>query len=182
MSRKSMSPKGISPGGMSPGVRAASEGGTMQGDGRDSGGGPGAARLGFLAMAFAVVGLTGMLAGHVGRLPLERALAREAVLDEALAAGRAGDTAALEALRVRLGESAAAILPAGDGFDARLAGERVAMRARRMAEAGAIGLRLQVMLVVVTLLAGGFGAMMMLAGRRQGPPGGGRVAGDGKVG
>jgi hypothetical protein len=148
----------------------------MQGGGRDSGGGPeatrpGAARLGFLAMAFAVVGLTGLLAAHVGRLPLERALAREVVLDQALAAGRAGDAAALEALRVKLGESAKEILPMGDGFEARLAAERVAMRARRMGEAQSVGLRLQVMLVVVTLLAGGFGAMMMLAGRRQGPPG-----------
>ncbi len=143
----------------------------MQGGGRDSGGGPGAGRLGFLAMAFAVVGLTGLLAAHVGRLPLERALAREAVLDQALAAGRAGDAAALEALRVRLGESAAPILPLGEGFEARVAAERVAMRARRMAEARSVGLRLQVMVVVVTLLAGGFGAMMMLAGRRQGPPG-----------
>jgi len=151
----------------------------MQGGVRPSGergadGAPGSARIGFLAMAFAVVGLTGLLAAQVGRLPLERAVAREAVLDRALAAGRAGDVAALEGLRPLLGDSAPAILPVGAEFEAKLAAERVAMRARRMLEADAIGRRLQVLLVVVTLLAGGFGAMMMLAGRR--------VPGDGKVG
>ena len=150
------------------------QGGVRPSGERGAGGGLGSARIGFLAMAFAVVGLTGLLAANVGRLPLERAVAREAVLDRALAAGRAGDAAALEGLRPLLGDSAPAILPMGAEFEAKLAGERVAMRARRMLEAEAIGRRLQVLLVVVTLLAGGFGAMMMLAGRR--------VPGDGKVG
>lgn len=137
--------------------------GGPQGDGR---GRDGYGLVGFLAMAFAVVGLTGLLAAHVAPLPLERALAREAALDEALAAARGGQPAALEALRLRLGESAQAILPAGPDFEAKVAAERAAMRARMLAEAAATGTRLRWMLVVVTLLGGAFGIGMMLAGLR----------------
>lgn len=136
------------------------------------------AMAGFMAMAFAVVGLTGLLAAHVSRLPLERAMAREGVLDQALAAARSGDRAGLEALRVKLGDSAPALLTGADGepagFEARVAAERVAMRARRMAEADATGGRLRALLVVVTIIAAGFGAALLLAGRR--------VAAGGKLG
>jgi len=137
----------------------------------NGGDGPGLARIGFLAMCFAVVGLTGLLALHVVRLPLERALAREAVLDRAVAASRAGDAAAVEALRPLMGDSARVVLPAGADFEARVAGERVAMRARLSAESKEVALRMQAMLGLVTLLAGGFGAMVMLAGRRETPEG-----------
>ena len=132
---------------------------------------------GFLAMAFAVVGLTGLMAAHLAPLPLQRALAREAVLDEALAAARGpGSGAALEALRMRLGDSAAAVLAsspeletriAAERLETRIAAERLAMRARRVAEAEATGLRLRVMLAVVTVLAGGFAVVLVLAGRRS---------------
>lgn len=43
--------------------------------------------IGFLAMAFVVVGLTGILATYAAPLPLARALHLEAVLDQALARG-----------------------------------------------------------------------------------------------
>ena len=122
------------------------------------------AMAGFLAMAFAVVGMTGLLAAHVGRLPLERAMQREAVLDEVLAA--AGNTAALEALRPRLGDSAAAVLPGGADIAGRVAAERVAMRARRLAEADATAMRLRVLLIVVTVVAGAVGIAALLAVRR----------------
>jgi len=124
------------------------------------------AMAGFLAMAFAVVGLTGLLAAHLGRLPLDRAFAREVVLDEALVVARAGNAAALEAMRPRLGDSATAVLSAGTEFEARVAAERVAMRGRRMAEADATGTRLRLLLVVTTLLAGGFGIALLLGARR----------------
>ena len=127
------------------------------------------ALAGFLAMAFAVVGFTGLLAAQVGRLPLERALQREAVLDEALAAARAGDAAALAALRVRLGDSAT-ILPPTSDFEARVAAERLAQRARRMAEADATAGRLRALVIVVTLLAGTFGIGMLLAAARRVAP------------
>jgi hypothetical protein len=135
----------------------------MAGAPQGSGRGTGFGLLGFLLMCFAVLGLTGLLAAHVAPLPLERALQREALLDEALAAGRAGNTAALEALRVRLGDSAQAILPAGADFEAKVAAERTAMRARRLGEAEATATRLRWMLILVTLLAGGFGSALMLA-------------------
>ncbi len=135
--------------------------------------GAGFGLLGFLLASFAVLALTGLLAAHVAPLPLERALQREAVLDEALAAGRAGDAAALEALRVRLGDSAQAVLPARGAavaadFEAKLASERQAMRARRLAEADATAARLRWMLILVALLSGAFGAAMMLAVIRGG--------------
>ena len=122
------------------------------------------AMAGFLAMAFAVVGMTGLLAAHVGRLPLERAMQREAVLDEVLAA--AGNATALEALRPRLGDSAAAVLPGGADIAGRVAAERVAMRARRLAEADATAMRLRVLLIVVTVVAGAVGIAALLAVRR----------------
>ena len=146
------------------------------------------AMAGFVAMAFAVVGMTGLLAAHVSRLPLERAMAREVVLDQALGLARAGDAAGLEAMRPRLGDSAvilgamipgAMILAAGADFEARVAAERVAMRARRLAEADATATRLRALLVVVTIVAAAFGAAAMLAGHRAGA---GRVAAGGKAG
>lgn len=146
--------------------------GAPQGLGRGAGFG----LLGFLMMSFGVLALTGLLAAHVAPLPLERALQREAVLDEALAAGRAGNAAALEAMRVRLGDSAAAILPAGADFEARVAAERQAMRARRLAEADATATRLRWMLILVAVLSGGFGAAMMLAALR-----GAKVAAGGEM-
>lgn len=140
----------------------------MAGAPQGSGRGTGFGLLGFLMMCFGVLGLTGLLAAHVAPLPLERALQREAVLDEALAAGRAGNVAALEALRVRLGDSAPAILPVGAEFEAKVAAERTAMRTRRLGEAEATAARLRWMLILVTLLAGGFGSAMLLAAIRHG--------------
>jgi hypothetical protein len=64
--------------------------------------------IGFLVMAFAVVGLAGIMASYIAPVPLARALAREAALDDALAAvAGSNPEAALEALRPRLGDSAA---------------------------------------------------------------------------
>jgi hypothetical protein len=126
-----------------------------------------ASLIGFMAMAFAVVGMTGLLAVTIAPLPLHRALQREAVLDEALAA--AGNRAALEALRPRLGDSAAAVLAPGADVPAQVAAERIAQRARRIAEAEATGRRLMIMLGIVTLLAAAFGVGMLMAGRRIAP-------------
>jgi hypothetical protein len=126
-----------------------------------------ASLIGFMAMAFAVLGMTGLLAVTIAPLPLHRALQREAVLDEALAA--AGNRAALEALRPRLGDSAAAVLAPGADVPAQVAAERIAQRARRIAEAEATGRRLMVMLGIVTLLAAAFGVGMLMAGRRIAP-------------
>ena len=131
------------------------------------------AMAGFIAMAIAVVGMTGILAAQVSRLPLDRVMAHEAVLDQALALSRARDTAGLEALRPLLGDSAAPVLGradqsrgelelAGPGFEARLAAERTAMRLRRAAEANATAGRLRMLLIVVTIMAAGFAAAALL--------------------
>jgi hypothetical protein len=133
--------------------------------------GVGGTWIAFLTIAFAVVGLTGLFATFAAPLPLERALAREAALDEALAAARSPDPrAALEALRPRLAESADAILlPAvvvGDDLEARVTHERVAMRARLQTEAQAEGNRLRWLICVVTLMAAAFGAAVLHAARR----------------
>src|ERR1700751_4703717 len=61
--------------------------------------------MAFLAMTFAILGLLGLFATVVTPIPLERALARDAALDEAAAAARGPNPqAAIEALRPRLGE------------------------------------------------------------------------------
>ena len=153
----------------------------MQQAARDGGRGTGYAMAGFVAMAFAVVGMTGLMAAHVSRLPLERVMAREVVLDQALALARAGDAAGLAALRVQLGDSAV-VLAAGADIAAAVAAERVAMRARRVAEAEATAARLGALLVVVTIVAAAFGAAAVLAGHRAARNAGGRVAAGGELG
>lgn len=148
----------------------------------DAGSGRGAL-AGFLAMCFAVVGFTGVLAGHVGQLPLERAVAREAVLDQVVALARAGDQAGLAGLKPLLGDSAAVLAAPAERIEAAVAAERVAMRARQMAEAQAIGLRLRVMMGLVTLLGGAFGvAMLLAASRGSAPRGAPRVADERGIG
>jgi len=121
-----------------------------------------AAALAFLAMAFVIVGLAGIFASFAAPLPLHRALLRDAALDAAIEAANAPDPqAALAALVPRLGDSAAA-LSAGepDKLPERIQAERTAMRARFLAEADALGLRLRVLIGVLTLAAGGFGLAM----------------------
>ena len=118
--------------------------------------------LGFLAAAICAVGLMGLFATFAAPLPLQRALAREAALDDALAIARGADPApALEALRSRLDDSAAVVLPYAPDFEARVARERPAMRARLEAEAAAIARRLRLLVVVVTLMAIAFAAAVL---------------------
>jgi len=132
--------------------------------GRD---GVGAAWVAFLAMAFVVVGLTGLFASYAVPLPLQRALARETALDDALAAARGPDPqAGIEALRDRLDDSAAALLPAGGDMTARITAERSAMRARFQAEAAALATRTRWLICVVTLMGTVFGAAVLHIGRR----------------
>ena len=121
--------------------------------------------MAFLATAFAVVGLTGVFASYAAPLPLERAMARDAALDEALASG--GQRAALDALRPRLDESAA-ILDGAGPIEARVASARAAMREELLREAAAVGDRVRLMIAVVTVLAAVFGAVVVGAAARPG--------------
>lgn len=112
--------------------------------------------MGFLAMSYIIVGLIGAFATFAAPLPLERALAREVVLDEALATQ--ADAAALTALAKRLGDSAPAVLGATAlDLPARVAAERVAMRARFRAEADGLVFRLRIVIALLTVSAIGFG-------------------------
>jgi hypothetical protein len=122
----------------------------------------------FLAMAFFIVGLTGLFASYAAPLPLERAQAREAALDEAAAAARGADpAAALATLQARLGESAAALAP-GPDLPARITAERRAMRARFATESEVTLSRLRWLISVVTGMGAMFGiAMLYLAARAR---------------
>ena len=116
-----------------------------------------------MAMSFAIVGLTGLFASYAAPLPLERALARDATLDEALANG--GNPAALAALRERLDDSAPAVLDGTGPLETRVTTARAAMRTELLRESDAVGTRLRWMLAVVTVMAACFGAMVAAAGR-----------------
>lgn len=127
---------------------------------------PGYTWMAFLTMAFAIVGLMGLFATYAAPLPLQRALARDATLDEVLAATSRPDAqAAIEALRVRLDDSAPAILPVGPDIESRIAAERTAMRGRFTAEADAEARRLRLMIGIVTLMGAAFGATLLRIGR-----------------
>jgi hypothetical protein len=120
--------------------------------------------MGFLAMTFAVVGLTGVFASYAAPLPLERALQRETAFDDALAPELTETDRA--ALRSRLGEDAATVLDGAGPLAPRVQAARVAARARFAAESDAVGTRLRLLLVVVTLAAGLFGvALVNIASR-----------------
>ena len=122
----------------------------------------------FLAVAFAVIGLTGMFATFAAPIAYQRAWQREQVLNEAQAALAAPNAADLiAALRPRLDDSAAALLPVGGDMPARIAAERLAMRARFEIDANATMTRLRWLVAVVSLGAAGFGAIIMGAAIRS---------------
>lgn len=124
--------------------------------------------MAFLAMTFVVVGLTGLFATFAAPLPLERAMLRDTVLDEALAtAGRPDQAQALAALRERLDSSAAAVVDGGGDLVARVATARRAMHAEMQHEAEAIASRLQLMVLVVTAVGAIFGAAILGAASRS---------------
>ena len=132
---------------------------------------PGASLIAFLAMAFAVVGLTGILATYAAPLPLARALHEEAMLDDALAGGRVADIDALAAAlgkndEARFGGTAAAAADHNADLPTRAAALRAALRRTMTAEAKAAAWRLRFLIIVATTAAALFGAALMGAGRR----------------
>lgn len=94
----------------------------------------------FLAVCFAVVGLAGGFALYAAPVPLQRALAQGAALDQALLAGEAPATV------VR---------------------ERAAVREQAEREEAAVTARIRLMLAVVTVMAGLFGIGVMGLARRS---------------
>jgi hypothetical protein len=123
--------------------------------------------VGFIAMCYGIIGLVGIFATFAVPIPLQRALAREETLDEAQAALHGPNPqAAIEALRPRLDDSAAALTPLPADAQAAIAAERRAMRARMREEEADIALRMRWMIGVITILAGGFGIALSGGGRR----------------
>ncbi len=118
----------------------------------------------FLAMAFLVVGLTGIFATYAAPIPLERVLARDAALDRLLAAP--DPAKALDALRAELGDSADALAKAPGDLGERVARERGAMRVRLGREFAAVGLRLRLMIGVFTFAGALFGIAVLSIVRR----------------
>ncbi len=116
----------------------------------------------FLVMTVAVVGLTGIFATYAGPIPLQRALQRDAALNEARAALSGPEPqAALDRLRPRLGDSAAALLPIGGDMSARIEAERLAMHTRLAADAADTATRLRWLLGVVTSMSALFAACIL---------------------
>jgi hypothetical protein len=121
--------------------------------------------MGFLAMTFAVVGLTGIFTSYAAPLPLERGQQRESAFDDALTPNLSD--ADRTALRGRLGEDAPAVLDGSGDLAKRVQTAREAARQRFAAEAEAVGARLRLLLMVVTAAAGLFGvALVNVASRR----------------
>ena len=115
--------------------------------------------MAFLAMTFAVVGMVGLFAGYAAPIPLERAFARDATLDEALAAGDAKP--ALEPLRERLDDSAELVIDGPGPLAARVATARAAMHAALLQESDETGTRLRLMVAVVTVVGAVFGMVIL---------------------
>ena len=125
--------------------------------------------LGFLAMAFGVVGLMGIFATYALPIPLERALAREAAFDAATTAAIGEHPEAdLAILAPRLDDSLPAILAGTGSLWDRIAAERLRQRAGFVAETAALGHRLRLLILMVTLMATVFG--LAIAGKPARPP------------
>jgi hypothetical protein len=125
--------------------------------------------MAFLAMAFVLVALTGILATYTTPLPLLRAMQRETALDAALQAGHAPDPkAALEALRPRLGENADQVINGTGDIDQRVQKARQEMRGYFMAQAAAEARRMRFLVAIVTVAAIAFGIAMLGVARRGG--------------
>jgi hypothetical protein len=121
----------------------------------------------FLALAFGLVGLIGAFGTYASQIPFERALARSAALDAALAASRQPDAAAaLERLRPALGDSADAILSGSGGVAERVEAERNRVFRRFEAEAHATGFHLRIQIAVFTAAAALFGVAVLSIAQR----------------
>lgn len=119
-------------------------------------------------MTFVVVGMTGLFASFAAPIPLQRAMARDAVLDQALATD--GSKAALEPLREQLDDSAPVVIDGTGAIAARVIAARAAMRSELLHESEVVGARLRLMLIVITIVAAVFGAALLGAGKGREAP------------
>lgn len=124
-----------------------------------------AGRIGFLTMAFVIVGLVGVFATYAVPIPLLRALRRETVLDRL---ATASDPAAMLAnLGPALGGSAARLSAGTGSLAQRIAREKQVVQARFIAEEKALAFRLRLIVVLFTLTGAIFGAALLGAGQRS---------------
>ncbi len=122
----------------------------------------GATWIGFLVVAFAVVGLIGAFATFAAQIPFDRAMARSQAIDQAVVAARSPNPqAALEALRPELGDSADRLLSGGGDMAGRAAAERSRMLAELYDESKDYGLRLRLVIAAFTGAAALFGCMVL---------------------
>ncbi|MGH7119822.1 MAG: hypothetical protein ACREFP_12670 [Acetobacteraceae bacterium] len=129
---------------------------------------PSGGAMGFLAMAFVIVGLAGVFASYAAPVPLARALRTEAALDQVLAtAGKSDQAAELAKLRPALGPHAASVLEGPGTLEARVAAARTRLMAHVTAEQAAVGARLRLLVVVATIAAALFGIAMLGVRRRD---------------
>ncbi len=121
----------------------------------------------FLLMCFALVGLTGMFASYAVAIPLDRTLARTAVLDGVLAEGRQPDPARQATLRMMLGPEVGPRVLDGPGelFD-RVAAQREVVLQEGAQEERSVVYRIRVLVAVVTIMAGFVGSGIMGLARR----------------
>lgn len=113
----------------------------------------------FLLMCFLLTGMVGLFASYATKIPLERALHRGAVLDQALATGQPD----AQALRTVLGSEAEHVLSGpGDDLPSRIVRARADILAEGEAEADAVAARTRLMLAVVTVLSAALGSGILL--------------------
>ena len=124
--------------------------------------------IAFLATLFLLVGLCGLFASYAVQIPLERAIARSAMLDGVLAdADPAGRLARLEPT---LG-SLAGPLKAPGPLAERVARARGLVQEEQGRETASLNYRIRLMLVVITLVATGVGGGILALARKSGGAG-----------
>ena len=121
----------------------------------------------FLIVAFAVLGLVGAFAVYAAQIPLERAVARSAALDQALAASSSVEEAAtLEAIRPALDDSASHLIGVPGSMADKVAVERSRMLSAFGKESRDIGVRLRLVIAVFTAACAVFGVAVLSIVRR----------------
>lgn len=108
----------------------------------------------FLVMLFAIVGLCGLFASYATSIPLERGVARSALLDETVqSSGLPDGPSRLERLRPKLGSLGAAVLDGPGALSDRVSAARAVVIDEQQREASSLAFRTRLMLGVVTTLA-----------------------------
>lgn len=123
--------------------------------------------IGFLAMAFLVVGLVGALATYAAQIPFERALVRNAALDRLVASSQgSAATSPSPQLLDELGDSYAHVQGDAATLPERVAAERNRMLVAFGHESEDFGFRLRIVIAVFTAAAALFGAAILSVVRR----------------